>query len=115
MRQCMDFRGLMFARDDQRRAFMFLEIFCDDVEPFFGPGRKRSGTAEPELRSQRAREELHVGRTQRQSMIRGRAGDTRRRLDDVQPAHLAASPINLCVLIQLPATRTFSRVTAMYT
>ena len=49
MRQCVDFRGLLFTGDDQRSAFVLLEILGDGVEPFFRAWRKCCGTAKTEL------------------------------------------------------------------
>src|SRR5258706_15046962 len=67
-------------------------------------GRNCRGTAEPELRCQRTREELHFGSPQRQAMIRGRTGDAWRRLDDIEPVH------RIVRVIQLAPPRELSRV-----
>src|SRR6266849_2153944 len=83
---------------------MFLEIFGDGVEPLLRLRRKRSGTAEPELRCQRTSEEIHFGSPQGQTMIRGRTGDAGRRLDNIEPVHRVSRAI------QLAAPREFSRV-----
>ena len=48
--QSMNFRGLLLPGDDQRAAAMALEVLRDAVQPFFGGCRKRTATAETELR-----------------------------------------------------------------
>src|SRR6266403_2289794 len=81
-----------------------LEIFGDGIEPLLRIGRKGRRTAKPELCCQRTREELHFRSPQRQSVIRGRTGHARRRLDDVEPVH------GVMRSIQFAPLREFSRI-----
>src|SRR5258708_15345836 len=64
----------------------------------------------PDSRGQRARELLHFGGAQWQSMIGRRACDAGRRLNDIQAIHLAAKAIDYRELIQIAAARKFSRI-----
>src|SRR5258708_18421557 len=53
---------------------------------------------------QSPRKKFHIRSTQRQTMIRRRAGDARRRLDHIEPVHRVAWAI------QFSAPRKFSRI-----
>src|ERR1700687_5633412 len=82
---------------------MFLEILCDGVEPLAIFSRQRRRAAKTKFSSQRSRKEFHLRGPQRQPMIRARTRHTRRRLDHVQPVHLATFAIDFRVLIELAA------------
>ena len=63
--------------------------------------RKRSAAAQAQFRGERASELPNFGHLQRQTMIRARSRDGRRRLNDIEPVHRVAGPAQLAAAVKL--------------
>ncbi len=94
--QRVNFSRLLLPRNDKTPALMLKKILRHHAEPLLAPrwrgrvGKGRSSEPDRDINNfsrQRTGKKLHLGSAQRQAMIRGRACDAWRGLNNIEPIH----------------------------